>query len=135
LGNWKQAEQTLSDAIAILPKITNTTEYKRLFAQALDVKGQIQLSLGGAEQALDTWKQANKLYQNIEDVAGFTRSRIYQAQALQALGLYAQAIDTLTQIQQQAVIISKRSAKIIVSYRMKRCEAFLLPSCTTAKTI
>lgn len=101
LGNWKEAEKIISDCLKILPKITEEIEYQRLLAQALDVRGQIQLSLSHAEQALDTWKQAAEIYQNINDVSGFTRSKIYQATALQTLGLYAQAIDSLTEIQQQ----------------------------------
>jgi CHAT domain-containing protein len=101
LGNWKEAKKIISDCLKILPKITEEIEYQRLLAQALDVRGQIQLSLSHAEQALDTWKQAAEIYQNINDVSGFTRSKIYQATALQTLGLYAQAIDSLTEIQQQ----------------------------------
>jgi tetratricopeptide (TPR) repeat protein len=101
LGDWKQAEKTIADAIKSLPEITEEIEYRRLLAQALDVRGQIQLSLSRSQQALDTWKQAAQIYQNISDIAGFTRSKIYQATALQTLGLYAQAIDSLTEIQQQ----------------------------------
>jgi CHAT domain-containing protein/predicted negative regulator of RcsB-dependent stress response len=101
LGDWKQAEKTISEAIKSLPEITEEIEYRRLLAQTLDVRGQIQLSLSRSQQALDTWKQAAQIYQNINDIAGFTRSKIYQATALQGLGLYAQAIDSLTEIQQQ----------------------------------
>jgi CHAT domain-containing protein len=112
LGDWEQAEKIISDAINILPKITEQTEYKRLLAQALDVRGQIQLSLSRSEQALNTWKQAAEIYQNIGDVSGFTRSKIYQATALQTLGLYTQAIDNLTEIQQQ---LKKESDTLVKS--------------------
>ncbi|NET05382.1 MAG: CHAT domain-containing protein [Symploca sp. SIO2B6] len=101
LGAWQQAEQAISDALNLLPEIANIKERQRLLAQTLDAQGQLLLSLGQPEQALDIWKQAADTYQEIGEVTGFTRSQIYQAQALQALGLYAKAIKTLTSIQEQ----------------------------------
>lgn len=124
LRDWQQAEKTISDAINILPRITEQTEYRRLLAQALDVRGQIQLSLSRSEQALDTWKQSAEIYQNIGDVSGFTRSKIYQATALQTLGLYAQAIDDLTEIQQQlkkeSDTLAKSKALLILGDVLRR---------------
>ncbi|NEP00129.1 MAG: CHAT domain-containing protein [Symploca sp. SIO2E9] len=101
LGDWQQAQQTISDALNLLPEITDTKERQRLLAQTLDAQGQLKLSLGKPEQALDIWKQATDTYQEIGDVTGFTKSKIYQAQALQALGLYSKAIKTLTTIEEQ----------------------------------
>ncbi|NER32118.1 MAG: tetratricopeptide repeat protein, partial [Symploca sp. SIO1C4] len=101
LGAWQQAEQAISDALNLLPEIANIKERQRLLAQTLDAQGQLLLSLGQPEQALDIWKQAADTYQEIGELTGFTRSKIYQAQALQALGLYAKAIKTLTSIQEQ----------------------------------
>jgi CHAT domain-containing protein/predicted negative regulator of RcsB-dependent stress response len=101
LGDWQKANETISKAFEIVSQITDLKKRERLFAQSLDIKGQIQLSLGQSEQALETWKQAANIYQKIGDLTRFTKDRVAQAQALQALGLYAQAIKTLTQIQQQ----------------------------------
>jgi CHAT domain-containing protein/predicted negative regulator of RcsB-dependent stress response len=101
LGQWQTAEQSLSSVINFIPKISNRREQKRLRAQALDVRGQIQLSLDRPEEALATWQKSTNLYQEIKDIAGFTRGEIYQAQALQSLGLYARAVENLSQVQQQ----------------------------------
>jgi CHAT domain-containing protein len=101
LGNWQKANETIANAIAILSQITDSTNRNQLFAQALDVKGQIQLFLGQSETALETWKKAANLYQKLGDLTRYTKSQIYQATALQSLGLYAQAIKKLNQIQQQ----------------------------------
>jgi CHAT domain-containing protein/predicted negative regulator of RcsB-dependent stress response len=101
LGDWQKANETIANAIAILPQITDTTNRNQLLAQALDVKGQIQLSLGQSEQALKTWKEATNIYQKLGDLTRSTKSQIYQATALQSLGLYTQAIKKLTLIQQQ----------------------------------
>jgi CHAT domain-containing protein len=101
LGRWEQAEKMIAAVFQILPDIDDTEERKRLSAQALDVRGQLQLSRAQRERALETWEQASDIYRQMGDVSGFTRAQIYQAQALQALGLYARAVKTLTQIQQQ----------------------------------
>ncbi|NJM89253.1 MAG: tetratricopeptide repeat protein [Hydrococcus sp. RU_2_2] len=101
VGNWQKANETIANAIAILSQISDSTNRNQLFAQALDVKGQIQLSLGQSETALETWKEAANLYQKFGDLTRYTKSQIYQATALQSLGLYAQAIKKLNQIQQQ----------------------------------
>jgi CHAT domain-containing protein/predicted negative regulator of RcsB-dependent stress response len=101
LGDWQKANETIENALAILSQITDATSHNQLLAQAFDVKGQIQLSTGQSEQALETWKEATNIYQKLGDLNRYTKSQIYQATALQSLGLYAQAIKNLTQIQQQ----------------------------------
>ena len=98
LGQWEKAEATIDNITALLPNITAVNERTRIFAQTLDVRGQLELSRGQAEIALITWKQAAANYREIGDLDSFTRSKIYQAQALQTQGLYSRAIDTLTQI-------------------------------------
>ena len=100
LGEWEEAKTAISQAINILPGIANHEERQSRQAQIFDVQGQLQLSQGQPEQALETWKQATEIYQEIGDLTRFTKSQIYQAQALQALGLYAQALKTLTRIQE-----------------------------------
>ncbi|MBE9048596.1 CHAT domain-containing protein, partial [Pleurocapsales cyanobacterium LEGE 10410] len=48
--------------------------------------------------ALETWNQAADLYQQLGNIIGYTQAKIYQATALQTLGLYSQNIKTLTEI-------------------------------------
>ncbi len=94
-----QATGKLSEATTAID--TSLEELRSLdrpqeIAQALDVKGQIELKLGQAETALETWKLAATLYRELSDISGLTRSQINQAQALKSLGLYRQAIEQLT---------------------------------------
>ncbi len=55
LGEWKPAETTLSQAEAIIGTIDDEHEKSQLLAQVLEVKGQIELSLGRSQNALETW--------------------------------------------------------------------------------
>jgi CHAT domain-containing protein len=111
LGQWPQAKQAIRKAIASLhPQRLNllqtgrnmgtSNERSQILAQSLDVQGRLQLVRGQAELALTTWRQAADTYAQVGDNAGITRSRINQAQALQALGLYSQAQKTLTEVNQ-----------------------------------
>jgi CHAT domain-containing protein len=101
LGKWQEANQAISDAIDLLPQIKEPRDRKKILADILNVRGQIELSLGQSQKALETSTQAITIEREVGDLLGFTRSKIYQAQALQALGLYAKAIKNLTDIQQQ----------------------------------
>ena len=103
LGQWKQAKITLNKAQAIIATIDNESEKNQLLAQVLEVQGQIELSLGQREIALATWKKATALYQQQDNITGFTQGKIYQAYALQTLGLYSQSIKILTRVNQELV--------------------------------
>lgn len=101
LGAWTEATQAIDSALTLLqqsPK--DTPERTKIYAQALDVQGSLQLAQGKADKANDSWKQATELYTQIKDTTRATQSRINQAQALQALGLYRQAILMLNDLQQ-----------------------------------
>lgn len=98
LGEWQQAIATLKQAQLTIATIDERSQGDLLLAQVLEVKGQIQLSLGRSQNALDTWKEATDLYQEQQSIKGLTQATIYQAYALQALGLYSQSIKTLTTV-------------------------------------
>ena len=98
LGQWERAEETINSTTTLLPKIPAVNERKRILAQTFDVRGQLELSYNQAETAFITWEKAAKIYRELNDFNSYTRSKIYQAQALQTQGLYARAIKTLTQI-------------------------------------
>ncbi|MDJ0636848.1 MAG: CHAT domain-containing protein [Xenococcaceae cyanobacterium MO_188.B29] len=103
LGQWQQADITLNKAQAIIATIDNEAEKNQLLAQILEVQGQIEISLGQRQAALATWKKATALYQQQDNITGFTQGKIYQAYALQTLGLYSQSIKTLTRVNQELV--------------------------------
>ena len=64
-------------------------------AELLTQRGQEQLNQGWASEAFDTWQQATKIYHQLNNSEGITRSLINQNLALQALGLYPRACTTL----------------------------------------
>jgi len=79
----------------------------RAFVQAkiLNTKGRLQLLQGNAESALATWQQAEAVYTQLKDAEAIAGIQINQAQALQSLGQYRQALKTLQKI--EADIASK----------------------------
>ena len=97
-GERSKAEAAIADGFNQLKAIEKSTERTKILAQILEVKGQLELSGGESEQALETWKQAGDAYQEIADFTGVTRTQIDRAQAMQQLGLYHRAIDTLTAV-------------------------------------
>ena len=101
LGNWTEAEASLSQAENLIATIDNQATSSQLLAQVLEVRGQIQLSLGQTENALETWKQATKLYEQQENSLGFLQTKIYQVHALKTLGLYSQSMKVLTEVSEQ----------------------------------
>ncbi|MEM9272632.1 MAG: CHAT domain-containing protein [Cyanobacteria bacterium P01_F01_bin.143] len=101
LGNWSEAETSLAQAEDIIATIDNQATSSQLLAQVLEVRGQIQLSLGQTENALETWKEATKLYEQQENSLGFLQTKIYQVHALKTLGLYSQSMKVLTDVSEQ----------------------------------
>ncbi len=97
-GDWTNAKNTLSQAEKLIKTINNKSKKQQLLAQLLEVQGQIELSLGRSENALEIWKKSASIYQQQNNITGFTQAKIYQAYALQANGLYSQAIKNLTQV-------------------------------------
>jgi CHAT domain-containing protein/tetratricopeptide (TPR) repeat protein len=57
--------------------------------------GRLQLTTGKPEAALTSWQQASRIYEQLADSEGIKRSKVYQGQALQELGLYPRACNTL----------------------------------------
>ncbi|PSO95635.1 MAG: hypothetical protein BRC48_08050 [Cyanobacteria bacterium QS_9_48_30] len=105
LGQWQKAEEVIAESLKLLQSgqdaESQQKERSQLLAQALDVRGRLQLARGQAQSALTTWRKAASIYAEVGDEARITRSRINQAQALQSLGLYRQAEETLTESSQR----------------------------------
>lgn len=100
LGDLTQAQQAITDSLKLLEKSSNTHNIKVL-APILDIQGSIQLDLGQAEQALNTWQRAQVGYKQLGDRNGIIRNRINSAQAWQVLGFYRRGLTILTQLQEQ----------------------------------
>ncbi|MBO9999050.1 MAG: CHAT domain-containing protein [Cyanobacteria bacterium SID2] len=92
LGQWQQAEnaiETSLDRLQGFPELDANGETLR--GQALNALGQLQLTRGQTEDALESWQQAEAAYARADDETGRLTSQINQAGAMQALGQYRQA--------------------------------------------
>ncbi|MBD2605258.1 CHAT domain-containing protein [Scytonema hofmannii FACHB-248] len=98
LGQWEKAEMAIAQSLQILTTSQNTPNSASVFAQTLEVQGNLQLELGKPELALNTWKQAENIYAKTGDEVGKTRSLINQSIAQQALGQYVLSYTTLEQM-------------------------------------
>ncbi|MGG6269776.1 CHAT domain-containing protein [Leptolyngbya sp. AN03gr2] len=69
-------------------------------AQNLNNQGKQQLEQGKPDRALQLWQQSEALYQQSGDTIGVFGTRLNQAKALQALGLYRRSQELLIAIEQ-----------------------------------
>jgi CHAT domain-containing protein len=97
IGDLVTSLETIADSFDLLESLKSTEETQRLMAEGLEVYGTIQLDIGEAENAIDTWKKAKLIYQDLDDIRGLTRVQISLAQGLKSLGLYRQAIAALNE--------------------------------------
>ncbi|OKH29472.1 hypothetical protein FACHB389_26745 [Nostoc calcicola FACHB-389] len=101
LGKWNQAKATISSSLKLLTQTkASTKEAKHILALALNTQGSLQLALGQAELALESWQQAAKIYTQIGDTAGQIGSLINQATALEALGFSTRMMNIWQQVEQ-----------------------------------
>lgn len=95
LGKWTEATQAIAASLRLLnPKPTDTIQRQAL-AQVLEIQGRLYLLQGNGQAAFETWEQAAALYRQLGEQAQVIENQINQAQALQTLGLYRRAIQTL----------------------------------------
>lgn len=94
-GKWELAKSEINQSLKTLESAKITTEQQRILAQALDIQGQLQQKTGDSQAALNTWQQAAKLYPNSVNNQMGLINQINQAQAMQDLGLYPRACQTL----------------------------------------
>lgn len=93
-GRYTQATSSLTEAATTFEAHADW----QALAATLTNLGRVQFADGDTNGALDSWEQAKDIYFNrLNDAAGIMSSQLYQAQALQDLGLYAQACQTITQ--------------------------------------
>jgi CHAT domain-containing protein/tetratricopeptide (TPR) repeat protein len=109
LGNWTEANQAISTSLNLLQAIAAVDP--AVLAQVLNIQGGLQLAQGQPQAALASWQQAATLFEqanfeqaNFEQanqVEAIAQMHIHQAQALQMLGLYRQAITQLAALNQR----------------------------------
>ena len=67
-------------------------------AQTLNQRGAEFLAAGKPDKALTNWQEAHQLYTKVKDPQGMIGTKINQAQALQSLGFYRQALLNLQEV-------------------------------------
>ncbi len=99
LGKLEQADIAIGQSLKLLATQPNSKEQLRVLAQSLDILGQLYLSKGQAEAALQTWQESYQYYHQIEDDFAKIQNQINQAQAMQSLGLYQRSLTILTEVE------------------------------------
>lgn len=100
LGEWDKAEAAIAQSLEQLPNPSHSqaaVDERRILAESLDIYGKLQLERGRSGDAIATWKRAAALYQMLGNSQKQRQSLINQAEALQGLGLYPRACDTVLQ--------------------------------------
>lgn len=95
LGKWDGAKAAIAQSLALLNAQSPNADQQRVLAATLDIQGELQQSTGQPEEALKTWKTSAELYLKGGNGNGAIASQINQAQALQDLGLYPKACETV----------------------------------------
>ena len=102
LGNWQKAEGAINHSLNILQRLNKQKQGNAaILAVAFNTKGNLKLSIGQAEAALQAWQDAERAYVAAGDEVGKIGSQINQAQALQALGLYRRGQNLLVSVNQK----------------------------------
>ncbi|GAB4371466.1 MAG: hypothetical protein Kow00121_13030 [Elainellaceae cyanobacterium] len=96
-AGWSEAEEAIEASLSLLAEESASSERHSIYAQALNAYGRLQLMLGQAETALETWQQATEIYEQIGDATGAMGSLMNQAQAMGELGFYRRSCQTLLQ--------------------------------------
>ncbi len=148
LGQWSEAENAIASSLSLLetkPYPTPEPERSHILAQTLDVRGRLQLARGQGEPALNSWKRAAEVYAHIGDTSGAIRSRINQATAQQALGLYRLAQKTLAEVSEilqkqpdsplKAAGMHNLGNVLRITGDLDRAEAALQQSLAVARTV
>ncbi|NEP10582.1 MAG: CHAT domain-containing protein [Symploca sp. SIO2C1] len=97
LGDWSKAQEVISRSLELLQS-GSTSNYGKLQGAAFDIQGQIYLAQGQPESAWESFEAATVAYRQAGEQEGLLKSKINQAQALQASGLYRRALETLREV-------------------------------------
>lgn len=103
-GKWREAGEAIGESVKLLEAERGkslSAEQLQIFAQVFNTRGRLQLAQGESEAALASWTEAGDIYKDAGDEVGVTGNSLNQAQALQSLGRYRQALKLLVEVQQR----------------------------------
>lgn len=115
LGQWQEAQKNINSSLKLLHFLPKN-KIAKVYAQSLDVKGSLQFAQGQFQDAILTWQNAEKFYSQLNLQPALIQSRINQAQAMQALGLFIKAQKTLVSVQE---ILNKQSNSVLKSMSLR----------------
>ncbi|MBE9068375.1 CHAT domain-containing protein [Leptolyngbya cf. ectocarpi LEGE 11479] len=130
-GQWEEGEGAIANSLASLDRLPHTSERARLMAQTLNAQGQLAFAQGRAETAFQTWQQTTEIYQELGHQPGITGSLINQAQALETIGHYRRACQTLL----EAIDLTEQSCNVIRSDVATIVQSFEQQSDANLKTL
>ena len=96
LGQWQEAEKAIDLSFNLLQHLPTN----KVYAQSLDIKGSLQFAQAQFQNAIVSWQNAEKIYSQLNLQPALIQSRINQAQAMQALGLFLKAQKTLISVRE-----------------------------------
>ena len=99
LGQWQEAQQNINSSLKLLQDLPKN----KIYAQSLDIQGKLQFIQGEFESAIATWQNSEKIYSQLSLQPALIQSRINQAQAMQALGLFLKAQKTLASVKESLI--------------------------------
>ncbi len=114
LGQWSEASDAINTSLQLIGQQNQVPETLKILAPALNIQGSLQQRRGESEQAVTSWQQAAAIYAQLGDEHGKNQALINQTQALQALGLYRRALDTLEQVNQNLQSSSDSRLKVVL---------------------
>ncbi|MGK7951011.1 MAG: CHAT domain-containing protein [Xenococcaceae cyanobacterium] len=93
LGKWELAENAIERCL----KLIEAQEDKQLLAPALEIQASLQFSRSQLQQALASWQRLAEIYSQTDRETKLIQSKLNAVAAMQGLGFYRQAEQTLTE--------------------------------------
>ncbi len=122
LASWKEATDAINKSLQILgwdeinQKLQSSnpsSQQLEILSQTLDIQGGLLLAMGKPEVSLEVLQQAEKIWRQLGNNAGVTRSRINQAQALRVSGFYRRALSTLQEVTKELQTLPDSQMKVV----------------------
>lgn len=82
LGQWREADRTIAQSLQIARTLEVNAASQSAIAQALDMQGNLHLSLGKTEEAIAVWQGAAILHSQLGNLDNQIRNVLHQTQAL-----------------------------------------------------
>ncbi|MGB5636707.1 MAG: tetratricopeptide repeat protein, partial [Waterburya sp.] len=111
LGDATAAEEYLAQSRELLQNLSDVSSLN-IKAQTMNTQGKLEFATGQTEEALTSWQEAARIYQQAGDKIGALGVEINQAQVWQSLGLYRRAQKALQKIATKLETQSDATLKI-----------------------